>query len=164
MGHKAVGLINGMIPHIDFENSYLGYLDAHRELNKPIHPRALVQLDHNLPRSISPDVTEVSAWICTYLEAVNVVGEKCRAAGLAIPQDVSVLSLDDPGDAPYPAIGKALSVERIDFDATAALIQDILNNWLDQRRGSLIAVPSIRIDRGTIAPPRCEATEAANEP
>lgn len=151
LGHKAVGLINGPMPHMDFENSYLGFLDAHRDLNRPIHPKGIVPREINSADRHPLEIKKISAWICTYMEAVHWVAEECRTANLAIPQDVSILSLDDPGDVPLPLIGKKVSVETIDFEATAALIQKIFNHWQDYPKDSLIQTPSRRIDRDTIA-------------
>jgi DNA-binding transcriptional regulator YhcF (GntR family) len=154
MGHRAVGLINGIIQHMDFENSYLGYLDAHRELDIPIHPRGIIQARANNNPSVTPDIKNITAWICTSSNSINQIVKECWKADLKVPDDVSIFALDDLGDIPLPLIGKKLSVETIDFDATAALIQTIFNDWKEERRGSLIAVPSKRIDRETIAPPR----------
>lgn len=154
MGHRVVGLTNGCIHHMDFENSYVAYLDAHRDLNIPIHPRAIIQTRRDSKPPIPPDVRNITAWICGALKHMDWIVEECIKAGLKIPDDVSVLSLDDPGDQPLPLIGKRLSVETIDFDATASLIQNLLNDWQDSRRGTLMAIPSKRIDRETIGPPR----------
>lgn len=154
MGHKRVGIINGCMQHMDYENSYMGYLDAHRELDIPIHPKAIIPLDQKNHRAFPLDVRKISAWVCTYMKAVTWVEEECIKAGLSIPQDVSILSLDDPGDAPFPPMGKSISVETIDFDATALLIQNLFNDWQESRLGQMIEVPSKQIDRETIAPPR----------
>lgn len=153
IGHKMVGIINGMQEHFDFRQRLAGYLDAHRELNIPIQPNALLQVT-DMEREITPDVVHVSAWVCSYGAAVNKVHEECLKHGLSIPQDVSIVSLDDPIDEGIKTLGKGLSVIRPDFAATAAVVRDCIKNWQDTLRGKVVIIPMEKVERETIAPPK----------
>lgn len=153
MGHRHVGLFNHDPSHLGFSMPYKAYLDAHRELNIPIHPRGIVQAMTNMDLNEKPDVTQVSAWICTFLRSAEIVGEQCRQAGLEIPRDVSVISLDDPGDQIVPGVGKQLTGYGSDFAADAAKIHALLQDWREDLRGTMTWTPSKWTDRGTMGPP-----------
>lgn len=155
LGHRAVGLLNRHLDHLDYEHSLLGYLDAHRELNLPIPPGGILQAYRYTPNNdLNPDLITISAWICTNMGSLNIIGEACRRTGLSIPQDASVICLDDPGDSPVACIGKKVSVVASNSAAAASLIHTYLNDWQDDRRGTMIFIPSEWKDRETIAPPR----------
>jgi DNA-binding LacI/PurR family transcriptional regulator len=153
MGHRHVGLINHDPCHFGFSTPYLGYLDAHRELNKPIHPGGIVQVMNNLDPSGTPDVKQISAWICTYLRSVELVGELCRKAGLEIPRDVSVVSLDDPGDRIVAGVEKRVTAYGSDFAVDVAMIHSLIRDWREDLRGTVTWTRSFWADRGTIGPP-----------
>jgi DNA-binding LacI/PurR family transcriptional regulator len=153
MGHRHVGLFNHDPSHLGFSMPYKAYLDAHRELNIPIHPCGIVQAMPNMELKEKPEVTKISAWICTYLAAAIQVGEQCRQTGLEIPRDVSVISLDDPGDHIVPGVGKQLTGYGSDFAADAAKIHALLQDWREDLRGTMTWTPSKWTDRGTMAPP-----------
>lgn len=153
MGHRAVGLVNHDQSHLNFRLTFNGFVDAHRELDLPIHPRAIVQADQDLETRRPPAVQDISAWVCTYLGAVDLLARECHRLGLSIPQDVSILSLDDPGDAPWAAVGKRLSVARPDFAAHAAMIHKCLHNWRREQIGAVLRLPSIWVDGETLASP-----------
>ena len=86
--------------------------------------------------------------------SINIIARECRRAGLDIPGDVSLVSLDDPGDFPFAPIGKKISVVASDSLAAASLIHTYLNDWREDRRGTLIFIPSEWKNRETVAPPR----------
>lgn len=153
LGHRAVGLMNHDQMHLGFQRCFLGYLDAHREMDIPIHPKGIVQETKHEAAGQALDVKNISAWICTYIHSVNLVAQECQRAGLSVPEDVSILSLDDPGDVPVASLGKRVSVARTDVAAGAAMIHECLMNWRPDRIGTLTAIPSVWIDRETIAPP-----------
>jgi GntR family transcriptional regulator of arabinose operon len=154
LGHQAVGLINGSLGHLDFERSLLGYLDAHEELGKAIPAHGIVQYPSYLDPKIVPDAVNISAWVCTSLSTVDILAEQCRRAGLSIPEDVSLISLDDPGDVVMPSVGKKLSVAHNDPEAAAKLIHTYLNDWREDRCQTATFIPTRWKDRETIAPPR----------
>lgn len=155
MGHRAIGLMNHDLGHLGFQLCLQGYLDAHRELNRPVHPKGIVQVLRLNPLvDPAPDVTAITAWICAYLGSVDVIARECRKHGLSVPEDVSVISLDDPGETPVPSLGKRVSVVCDDGVADTATIHRFLNDWRENRRGTVTLVPSRWIDRETIAPPR----------
>ena len=159
MGHKTVGLMNHNLYHMDYERSLMGYLDAHRELKIPIPHQGIVQsVFYNSIEIASvenvPDVANISAWVCAYMGSINIIARECRRAGLDIPGDVSLVSLDDPGDFPFAPIGKKISVVASDSLAAASLIHTYLNDWREDRRGTLIFIPSEWKNRETVAPPR----------
>lgn len=154
LGHKSVGMINSSLVHLDYERSLLGYLDAHRELDIPIPPQGIVQYSSYVDVHTKPDVINISAWVCTYLSAVNLVAEQCRLNNLTIPEDVSLISLDDPGDVTMASVGKKVSVAHNDPEAAAKLIHTYLNDWREDRCGTMTFIPSRWKDRETIAPPK----------
>lgn len=156
LGHKAVGIINHDPAHMSFLQAQLGYLQAHRELGIPIHPNALIQgaKFRSPDAEITPDVKNITAWVCVYLASVQMVVDACRANHLRVPEDVSLISLDDPGDAPLASLGKAVSVVAGDFEAIARKIHDLLVNWDERDHNQMYAVPPRQIDRETIAAKR----------
>lgn len=154
MGHRAVGLINHDMAHMNFQNSLLGYLDAHRELGIPIPPQGIIQQAFYEPSTLAPDVRHISAWICTYAASLNLVATECQRAGLSVPEDVSILSFDDTGEIPVTVLGKRFSVVNPDYAAAASLIHSSLTNWRADRVGTLTAIPFLWVDRETLAPPR----------
>lgn len=153
LGHKNVGMVNHNLGHIDYERSLIGYLDAHRELGIPIPLNGLVQYSTYSDVRILPDVRNITAWVCTYLGALNIVAEQCRLEGLRVPEDVSLISLDDPGDITLASIGKKVSVVHNDPEAAAALIHAYITDWREDRTGTMTFIPSQWKDRETIAPP-----------
>ncbi|MCC7349546.1 MAG: LacI family DNA-binding transcriptional regulator [Phycisphaerales bacterium] len=153
MGHRHVGLFNHDPSHLGFSTPYLGYLDAHRELDKPIHPSGIVQAMYNMEPSGRPDVTKISAWVCTFQRSTEVIAGQCRQAGLEIPRDVSVVTLDDPGDQIMPGVGLKLTAYGSDFTADAAMIHSLIQNWREDLRGTMTWTPSSWIDRGSVGPP-----------
>lgn len=160
MGHRHVGLINHDPSHLGFSMPYLGYLDAHRELDIPIHPRGIVQMMNGVEPSGAPDVARISAWICTYQNAVQMIGEHCQAAGLEIPRDVSVVSLDDLGDRIVAGLGKPVTAYGSDFAVDVAMIHSMLSDWREELRGTMTWTRSSWIDRGTIGPPSNKSISA----
>lgn len=153
MGHRAVGIINSKLNHLDFERSLLGYLDAHHELDLPIPSTGIEQEASSFRVLPVPDVKRISAWVCSYMSSINFVANECWKAGLSIPRDVSIICLDDPGDVPFASIGKKISVVTSDSVAAASLIHTYLNDWREERRETTIFIPSEWKDRETIAPP-----------
>jgi DNA-binding LacI/PurR family transcriptional regulator len=153
MGHRHVGLFNHDPSHLGFSMPYLGYLDAHRELDRPIHPRGIVQVMNGPAPSGTPDVKQVSAWICTFLNAAVEIGEQCRQLGLEIPRDVSIVSLDDPGDRIVEGVGKPVTAYGTDFAVDVGMIHSLLREWREDLRGTMTWTPSLWVDRGTVGPP-----------
>lgn len=153
MGHRAVGLINHDTAHMNFQNALLGYLDAHRELGIPIPPQGIIQQTSYEPSPLAPEVRTISAWICTYSASLHLVAKECQRAGLSVPDDVSILSLDDTGENPTTILGKRFSVANPDYTAAAKMIHSCLTNWRTDRLGTLTATPFRWIDRETIGPP-----------
>ncbi|NLW85790.1 MAG: GntR family transcriptional regulator [Planctomycetes bacterium] len=154
MGHQAVGIINHCLNHLDFERALLGYIDAHRELDRPIPTHGILQMSASGSAPMVPDVRSVSAWICTFLGSFNYVAQQARQEGLSIPDDVSLLSLDDPGDVVVASVGCKVSVAASDPAAAAAMIHNYVNDWRDDRRGTMTYIPTVWIDRESIRPPR----------
>ncbi|NLW87017.1 MAG: GntR family transcriptional regulator [Planctomycetes bacterium] len=155
IGHKAVGIINGCLDHIDNERSMLGYLDAHAELNKPIPLGGIVQ--HTIfdkSRQCVPDVVNISGWVCSFLRGVGSVADECRRHNKTIPEDVSVISLDDPGDAPVLSFGRRLCTVASDPEAAAAMIHNYVHDWLADKRREITFISHKWIERETVAPPR----------
>lgn len=153
MGHRHVGLLNYDTQHLGFSMPYFGFLDAHRELDKPIHPRAIVQQVLQGEISGQIDLTQVTGWICTYLRSTEMIGEECRRMGLDVPRDISVISLDDPGDRIVTGLGMPVTAYGTDFELDAAKIHSLLHDWQEELRGKIMWLGSKWIDRGTIGPP-----------
>lgn len=153
MGHAAVGLINNNPVHMSFQQAWIGFLDAHRELNRPIHPRAMVQVTALALDGGAVDVEQVTAWVCTYIGGIPLFAEACRVAGRSVPEDVSLVSLDDTGEAPAAHLGKAISVMVDDLEATVDLIRQFLVDYPDALRGKIQITPYRYIERETVAPP-----------
>jgi hypothetical protein len=153
LGHRAVGLMNNDLAHMEFSETLLGYLDAHRELDRPIPPGGIVQHVPGQPDILEPDVKSVSAWICAYIGAVSIVAGNCRRQGLSIPRDVSIVTLDDPGDVVLQELGAPVTGVRQNFKETAAAIHALAVNWREEQRGAVIHTTSEWIERGTVAPP-----------
>jgi len=154
LGHRHVGLINHDVSHLGFSNAYLGFLEAHRDLGRSIHSRALVQNTfHNQNDNPEINVREVTAWICTYKAAVDLVGNACAEANLQCPRDVSVVTLDDPGDGVAASLGRAVTAYGSNFEAEAVVIHQLIGQWPQQRLGSIVWVPSLWVERGSIAAP-----------
>lgn len=153
LGHKNVGLVNRGLGHLDNERTLLGYLEAHRELNLPIPAHGIVQYSQFVDVQTVPDVVNISAWVSGCIREINVVAEACHRAGLSIPQDVSLISLDDPGEAVVPSVGKKVSVAHNDPEAAAAMIHTYLTDWREDRCGLTTFIPARWKDRETIAPP-----------
>lgn len=153
LGHRSVGLMNQELGHVDFEQALMGYLDAHDELDIPIPSRGIVQYSHYATLQKKPDVVNISAWVCSYIGAIHILAEQCRRAGVSIPEDVSLISLDDPGDITVPSVGRKISVAGSDTNATAALIHAFVQDWREDRRGTIHPIPTNWIDRETVAPP-----------
>jgi len=101
-----------------------------------------------------PDVKRVSAWVCTYMRSIYPVANECWRAGLSIPQDVSLVCLDDPGEVPLAPMGKKVSVVCSNSAAAASLIHGYLADWREDRLGMTFYIPSEWKDRETIAPPK----------
>ncbi|MBN4061147.1 LacI family DNA-binding transcriptional regulator, partial [bacterium AH-315-I18] len=122
MGHRHVGIINHDTRHHDFCQTLEGFLEAHRELQLPIHPHAIVQNYQNKTASIPIDPRQITAWICTYNGAVNLLADRCHDEGLSIPQDVSLICFDSANEKITAAVGKRISVIRPDAANTAQTI------------------------------------------
>ncbi|MCC6423852.1 MAG: GntR family transcriptional regulator [Phycisphaerales bacterium] len=153
LGHRHVGLINHDVSHLAFSSAYLGFLDAHRELKRDIHANAIVQemFCAQTPRRV--DVGEISAWVCTFMAGVGMVGKACAEAGLRCPDDVSVITLDDPGHETVAVLGTPISAYTDDYESVAAEIHRLLHQWPKEKQGTITWIPSIWVDRGSIAPP-----------
>lgn len=154
IGHEAVGLVNHDPSHLAFSQSLLGYLDAHQELGRNIPVGGLVQRMNGIPGSGAPDLPRISGWVCAYLAAAKEIGGKCKELGLSIPEDVSVVTLDDPGDIVLPELGKPLTAIRENFAQAASLIHAFIHNWSEDQRGKITQVCDQWIERATTATPR----------
>lgn len=153
LGHRHVGLMNYDTQHLAFSMPYFGFLDAHRELDRMIHPRAIVQQVIQGETSGQIDLTQVTGWICTYMRSAGMIGEECQRMGLTVPRDVSVISLDDPGDRIVAGLGMPVTAYGSDFTLDAAKIHAVLQDWREELRGTVTWIVSKWIDRGTVGPP-----------
>jgi DNA-binding LacI/PurR family transcriptional regulator len=139
-GHQQIGLINQDISHDTFQQWLRGYLSAHRDLKLAISPHAIVQVEnrHRTPE-VEPD--GISAWICTYKGAVDMIAQACYKKGLRIPQDVAIIGADDPGDLIMPSLGCKLTVVRPDYITLSKTIREILEEKISAEPGSVIESP-----------------------
>lgn len=154
LGHTYIGMINHRQKHLNFERSCVAYFDAHRELSKPTHPGGFLQVAGG--REIEPadiDVHHITAWICTYLTSVDVVGVACQRAGLRIPDDVSILSKDETGDAPVASVGQRVSSLAISADAIARALHRCVADPTSIQRGTETLFPYQFNGRDSIAAP-----------
>ncbi len=152
LGHRHVGIINHDTCHHDFCQTLEGFLEAHRELQLPIHPHAIVQNYKGKVASIPIDPCQITAWICTYNGAVNLLADRCRDEGLSIPQDVSLICFDGANEQMTAAVGKRISVIRPDARHTARAILTCLQDWQSHDLGKVIALPMQSMKGQTIAP------------
>jgi DNA-binding transcriptional regulator YhcF (GntR family) len=157
MGHHSVGLMNHDPSHLSFSQILMGYLDAHNELGKSIPPGALVQCADGAPPSGEADVKNVSAWVCAFIGGVGRLARKCHEAGLSIPRDVSIITIDDPGEILVPELGRPVTGIRDNFAEAAQRVHALINDWPETRRGQMTYISTQWIDRGTVMPPKTSA-------
>jgi len=155
-GHRGVGIIVHDIEHNDYRLALHGYLDACRELGLSIHPRAIVRCFPGIkePKPDEFPVGDVRAWVCTFNSGVHLLADAARAHQLSVPQDLSIIGMDDPNDHYIGVLGREISVIRSDPAALARTIASCLNRWDDGLRGQAIALPMRYLDRQSVAPPR----------
>jgi DNA-binding LacI/PurR family transcriptional regulator len=151
LGHERIGIINSMLKHDIFRQWLRGYLNAHHELQLPIHPNAVVQIEPNDLPQIAVDVKNISAWICTFQVAVDIFAKACNRNHLNIPEDISVIGSDDPGDIIVPSLGASLSIVRPDYSKVVRIIRQILQNQTAFAPGDIIELPTVNISRGSVA-------------
>lgn len=152
LGHRHIGGLIHDLNHNDYRQAITGFIEAHRDLNLSIHPKAIVQYFHNAQPTGSIDTDEITAWVTTFGSAANTVAAACLKAGLSIPDDVSIISLDDPGDHTSGPLGKRLTVVRADPARTAKTLWSCLEHWNDGLRGQVIMLPMQHIERDTVGP------------
>ena len=139
-GHRQIGLVNQDIIHDTFRQWLLGYLDAHRDLKLSIPSNALIQITAGTaqPRI---DPRGISAWLSSYNGGIDAVAEVCRHCGLKVPQDVSLICGDDPGDVIVQSIGCKLTAVRPDYLALSKMLRQILNHETLAVAGSVLTSP-----------------------
>lgn len=152
LGHEHIGIINHDTRHKDYTRTLEGFLQAHRELNRPIHPLAIVQNFHGRDASIPIDPKQITAWICTYNSAVTKLAARCDQENLRIPEDVSLVSLDSATEKITAAVGKRISVVRPDARLTAQAVIHAIENWRENSPGDVIELPMQTVQGQTIAP------------
>ena len=157
-GHQRIGLINQDICHNTFQQWLLGYLAAHRDLNLPTLPHAVIQVGdkQNMPAMKIDDIT---AWICSYDNGVETIARLCHQKGLKIPHDVTVIGSDDPGDIIVSSLGCKLTVVRPDYVTLSRKIRDILEGKLETQNGMVINSPMKWIYRESTADTKSPASQ-----
>lgn len=139
-GHKHIGIINQDITHDTFRQWLLGYIEAHRELNLPILPHAIIQVRNGTdPSQVKLD--DITAWICTYNGGVNSIAQACHKQGLKIPENVAIIGSDDPGDVIVSSMGCTLTVTRPDYITLSRMIRQILSNDIVAMNGNVLDCP-----------------------
>lgn len=154
-GHQKIGIILHDLAHNDYRMALHGYLDAHDELNLAIQPGAIERCFETLEESSLREfpVDQIRAWICTYAAGAYHLAMLARKQNLRIPDDVSIICLDDPADHYLGVVGQELSVVRSDPEATARMLGGCLNRWDDGLRGQSIALPMQYFDRRSVVSP-----------
>lgn len=157
LGHRHIGLINKDPGEHQARLRLLqGFLAAHHRLKLPIQPGALIQHGAHHPAAIPPDLMHVTAWIGASLSITQSLALACEQAGQRVPDDLSLISLDDPGPAPMPGAHTAVTALIPD---TAALARAVLA-WLDQPGAATatpLHCPYHWIHRASVAPPPARA-------
>jgi len=153
LGHPHVGIIYHTTEHRDFQQALMGFLDAHSELNLPIHPQATACYTNKIEKP-SIDPTQVTAWICTFNAAVNLLATRCQLHDLTIPDDISLVCFDSPNEQVTAAIGKRISVMQPDARLIAKNVLSAIAHWQEKFRGETIELPMQKIAGQTIAPYR----------
>lgn len=139
-GHRQIGLINQDLHHDTFRQWLLGYLDALRDLKLSISPNALIQTATGVEQlQINP--CGITAWLSSYNGGIEAVAEACRHCGLKIPQDVSMICGDDPGEVIVPSIGCKLTAVRPDYLALTKMLRQILNHETLAGTGNVLTSP-----------------------
>jgi DNA-binding LacI/PurR family transcriptional regulator len=154
LGHRRIGLMNHDPEHMAFSRAMVGFHDAHRELNLPMQPGAVCQeLRYEKPTH-QPDVKNITAWICTYLGSVDYVASACREAKLRVPRDVSIVSFDDPGEAPYASLGVAVTCIVPDYHEYVSRIHKRLVDWKPPQPNDVQVLSDLWVERDSVAAPR----------
>ncbi len=153
MGHRHVGIIYHSMDHRDFSQSLMGFIDAHSELNHPIHPQGIVCYTNKIEKP-SLDPTQITAWICTFNAAVNLLATRCQLHDLSIPEDVSLVCFDSPNERVVAALGKQISVMRPDARLIAKNVFFAITHREDGLRGEVLELPMQKVQGQTIAPPQ----------
>ena len=152
LGHKNVGIINGSLEHDVYGQLLNGFLQAHHEYRLPIHPNAVIQKDDNLNLKFDVDFKNITAWICSNNSCLDFFARFCNINHLKVPEDVSVIGVDDPGDKDLHSLGTTLSVMRPDYNIVGGMIQQILHDWSGYSLGDIVELPTVTIERNSIAP------------
>ena len=151
LGHRKIGIMNCLLGHDTFSQWQLGYLSAHHELQLPVHPNAMIFVENNkILQSI--DIKNISAWICTSQGVMDLFTSAFSRNHLNIPEDISVVGSDDPGDIIIPSLGTSLSVVRPDYSRLVRIIRQILQNQTKFAPGDIIDLPTVSISRGSVGP------------
>jgi DNA-binding LacI/PurR family transcriptional regulator len=87
------------------------------------------------------DPRGISAWLSSYNGGIDAVAEVCRHCGLKVPQDVSLICGDDPGDVIVQSIGCKLTAVRPDYLALSKMLRQILNHETLAVAGSVLTSP-----------------------
>jgi len=154
-GHDKIGIILHDLDHNDYRMALHGYMDAHQELNLPIHPRAVVRYYNTLDQAPPTDlaVDEIRAWISTFAAGVHLLAKASKEHNLSISKELSIICLDDPADHYLGVLGREISVIRSDPTEMARMLGTCLLRWDDTLRGQSIALPMQYLDRHSVALP-----------
>jgi len=154
-GHRNVGIIVHDLEHNDYRMALHGYLDACRELGLSIHPKAIVRCFQGMkePGTADLPLDDIRAWISTFRSGVHLLADAAREHQLSVPQDLSIIGMDDPNDHYIGVLGREISVIRSDPAALARTLASCLQRWDDDLRGQSIAIPMQFLDRRSAAQP-----------
>ena len=153
LGHKNIGIINASLEHDVYRQFLQGFLAAHHDCQLSIHPNAVIFENEHTTSQIKLDVKNISAWICSNNSCLNLLARACNIHHLNVPEDISVIGIDDPGDAIFHSLGTTLSVIHPDYSIVGSLIQRILHDWDAYTLGDIVELPAVNTSRNSVAPP-----------
>mgnify|MGYP001950830203 CR=1 FL=1 len=152
LGHKNVGIINSSLDHDTYRQLLEGFIAAHRECQLPIHPDAIIQYGELEFSQLDVDVRNITAWICSNDGCLDFIARACNIKHLKVPEDISVIGVDDPGDSVCHSLGTTLSVMRPDYSLVGELIHQLIHNWSEYNPGDIVELPIVNIPRNSIGP------------
>lgn len=156
LGHRVIRHVTGPADSMDAAERRRGWTDAMTEhgleVRKPIVGDWLASSGDAAGRALVADRDATAVFVANDQMALGVL-HACHAAGLRVPDDLSIIGFDDIPEAAY--FTPALTTMRQDFDA---LGRDVLATVLDALRDEAAApdrtsrLPELIVRSSTAAP------------
>ena len=156
LGHRAIRHVTGPADSMDAAERRRGWADAMTEhgleVREPIAGDWLASSGDAAGRALIADPAATAVFVANDQMALGVL-HACHAAGVRVPDDLSIIGFDDIPEAAY--FTPALTTMRQDFDA---LGRDVLATVLDGLRDEAAApdrtsrLPELVVRSSTAAP------------